>query len=114
MPRLRYRRPRKRWTAASGARLAGRQSCRSRVKRQSTGRRPWVYLPAAGRCRRRRGVGARVIRGGLRMKVGANVTMINPSGSNRTDDEIYHDELALIDLVEPLNFDSLMCVEHHF
>jgi len=48
------------------------------------------------------------------MKVGANVTMINPAGSNRTDDEIYHDELALIDLVEPLNFDSLMSVEHHF
>ena len=46
------------------------------------------------------------------MKIGANVTMINPSG--RPDDEVYHDELALIDLVEPLGFDSLMCVEHHF
>ena len=46
------------------------------------------------------------------MKVGVNVTMINPSG--RPDDEIYQDELALIDLVEPLGFDSLMCVEHHF
>lgn len=46
------------------------------------------------------------------MKVGANVTMINPSG--RPDDEVYQDELSLIDLVEPLGFDSLMCVEHHF
>src|SRR5689334_12223856 len=29
-----------------------------------------------------------------RMKVGANVSMINPAGSTRSDDEIYHDELA--------------------
>jgi alkanesulfonate monooxygenase SsuD/methylene tetrahydromethanopterin reductase-like flavin-dependent oxidoreductase (luciferase family) len=48
------------------------------------------------------------------MKVGANVTMINPAESTRSDDEVYQDELSLIDLVEPLGFDSLMCVEHHF
>ena len=46
------------------------------------------------------------------MKVGVNVTMINPG--TRPDDDVYQEELALIDLVEPLGFDSLMCVEHHF
>jgi alkanesulfonate monooxygenase SsuD/methylene tetrahydromethanopterin reductase-like flavin-dependent oxidoreductase (luciferase family) len=40
--------------------------------------------------------------------------MINPAESKRSDDEVYQDELSLIDLVEPLGFDSLMCVEHHF
>lgn len=46
------------------------------------------------------------------MKVGVSVTMINPG--IRSDDAIYHDELSLIDLIEPLGFDSLVCVEHHF
>ncbi|MGO9058600.1 MAG: LLM class flavin-dependent oxidoreductase [Candidatus Binataceae bacterium] len=46
------------------------------------------------------------------MKVGVNVTLINPG--TRPDDDIYQEELSLIDLVEPLGFDSLMCLEHHF
>ena len=46
------------------------------------------------------------------MKVGVSVTMINPG--TRPDDEIYQEELSLIDLIEPLGFDSLICVEHHF
>ena len=46
------------------------------------------------------------------MKVGVSVTMINPG--IRSDDAIYHDELSLIDLIEPLGFDSMVCVEHHF
>ena len=46
------------------------------------------------------------------MKVGVSVTMINPG--TRPDDEVYQEELSLIDLIEPLGFDSLICVEHHF
>lgn len=46
------------------------------------------------------------------MKVGVCSTLIN--ADNRPDDQIYHDELALIDLIEPLGFDSFIAVEHHF
>ena len=46
------------------------------------------------------------------MKVGVSITMINTSG--KRDEEIYRDELAVADLAEPLGFDSLGAVEHHF
>jgi alkanesulfonate monooxygenase SsuD/methylene tetrahydromethanopterin reductase-like flavin-dependent oxidoreductase (luciferase family) len=46
------------------------------------------------------------------MKVGVSITMINTSG--KRDEDIYRDELAIADLAEPLGFDSLGAVEHHF
>jgi alkanesulfonate monooxygenase SsuD/methylene tetrahydromethanopterin reductase-like flavin-dependent oxidoreductase (luciferase family) len=47
------------------------------------------------------------------MKVGASVIFQNPF-DERPDYDIYREELALGDLVEPLGFDSLWSVEHHF
>jgi alkanesulfonate monooxygenase SsuD/methylene tetrahydromethanopterin reductase-like flavin-dependent oxidoreductase (luciferase family) len=47
------------------------------------------------------------------MKVGASVIFQNPF-DRRPDYDIYREELALGDLAEPLGFDSLWSVEHHF
>lgn len=46
------------------------------------------------------------------MKVGAAVSMLNVG--EKPDSEIYKDELKLADLAEPLGFDSIWSVEHHF
>jgi alkanesulfonate monooxygenase SsuD/methylene tetrahydromethanopterin reductase-like flavin-dependent oxidoreductase (luciferase family) len=46
------------------------------------------------------------------VKIGVSLSMINTSG--KLDSEIYRDELAIADLAEPLGFDSLSSVEHHF
>ncbi len=46
------------------------------------------------------------------MKVGVSITMINTSG--KRDEDIYRDELAIANMAEPLGFDSLGAVEHHF
>jgi alkanesulfonate monooxygenase SsuD/methylene tetrahydromethanopterin reductase-like flavin-dependent oxidoreductase (luciferase family) len=46
------------------------------------------------------------------MKVGVSITMINTTG--KRDEDIYRDELAVANLAEPLGFDSLGAVEHHF
>ncbi len=47
------------------------------------------------------------------MHVGAAVVFQNP-GRMRPDHEVYRQELRLADLVEPLGFDSIWGVEHHF
>lgn len=47
------------------------------------------------------------------MDVGAAVIFQNP-GQERSDQEVYAADLALADLAEPLGFDSLWTVEHHF
>jgi alkanesulfonate monooxygenase SsuD/methylene tetrahydromethanopterin reductase-like flavin-dependent oxidoreductase (luciferase family) len=46
------------------------------------------------------------------MKVGVSITMINTAG--KRDADVYRDELALANLAEPLGYDSLGAVEHHF
>ncbi len=47
------------------------------------------------------------------MKVGMAVIFQNP-GDARPDRDVYLDELRLADLAEPLGFDSIWSVEHHF
>src|SRR5512139_1335558 len=47
------------------------------------------------------------------MHVGTAVIFQNP-GATRPDHAIYADELALVDLAEPLGFESVWGVEHHF
>ncbi len=47
------------------------------------------------------------------MQVGAAVIFQN-LGRPRSDRSVYADELRLADLIEPLGFDSLWSVEHHF
>jgi alkanesulfonate monooxygenase SsuD/methylene tetrahydromethanopterin reductase-like flavin-dependent oxidoreductase (luciferase family) len=47
------------------------------------------------------------------MKVGAAIIFQNPF-NERPDFEVYRRELKLGDLVEPLGFDSIWSVEHHF
>src|SRR5918994_710316 len=54
--------------------------------------------------------------GGLRMarmKVGTAAVFQNP-GHALADQDVYRQELRLADLVEPLGFDSVWSVEHHF
>ena len=47
------------------------------------------------------------------MRAGMAVIFQNP-GRKRPDHEIYREELRLADLAEPLGFDSIWSVEHHF
>ena len=47
------------------------------------------------------------------MHVGASVIFQNP-GRTRPDHEVYADELRLARLAEPLGFESIWSVEHHF
>src|ERR1700675_4545332 len=47
------------------------------------------------------------------MRVGMAAVFQNP-GRARSDFDVYRDELRLADLCEPLGFDSLWGVEHHF
>ena len=47
------------------------------------------------------------------MRVGMASVFQNPL-NHRSDGEVYRAELALADLAEPLGFDSLWSVEHHF
>ena len=47
------------------------------------------------------------------MKLGAAIVMQNPQ-RRQADHDVWWDEIALADLVEPLGFDSLWSVEHHF
>ena len=47
------------------------------------------------------------------MHVGLAAVFQNP-GKSRTDREVYTDELRLADLAEPLGFESIWGVEHHF
>src|SRR5271154_1950736 len=46
------------------------------------------------------------------MKIGISISMINTNV--KRDEEIYRDELAIANLAEPLGFDSIGAVEHHF
>ncbi len=46
------------------------------------------------------------------MKVGAAISMLNVG--EKPDAEIYREDLMLGDLAEPLGFDSIWSVEHHF
>jgi alkanesulfonate monooxygenase SsuD/methylene tetrahydromethanopterin reductase-like flavin-dependent oxidoreductase (luciferase family) len=46
------------------------------------------------------------------MKVGMAIGMLNIG--EKPDSQIYHDDCRLADLAEPLNFDSIWSVEHHF
>ncbi len=46
------------------------------------------------------------------MKVGVALNMLQKEG--RSDAEVFAEHLALGDLVEPLGFDSLFALEHHF
>lgn len=48
-----------------------------------------------------------------RMHVGTGVIFQNPHDA-RPDHEVYRDELTLVDLAEPLGFESVWGVEHHF
>ena len=47
------------------------------------------------------------------MHVGMAVVFQNPQ-QTRTDREVYRNELRLADLAEPLGFESIWGVEHHF
>jgi len=47
------------------------------------------------------------------MKVGGAIIFQNPM-NQRSDFEVYRDDLKLGDLYEPLGFDSIWSVEHHF
>ena len=47
------------------------------------------------------------------MHVGMSVIFQNP-GRTRPDFEIYQEEMALADMAEPLGFESIWSVEHHF
>ena len=47
------------------------------------------------------------------MHVGMAAVFQNP-GKARTDREVYRNELRLADLAEPLGFESIWGVEHHF
>ncbi|MGH2901645.1 MAG: LLM class flavin-dependent oxidoreductase, partial [Solirubrobacteraceae bacterium] len=47
------------------------------------------------------------------MHIGAAV-IFQGQGSGRTDRNVYRNELRLADLAEPLEFESLWGVEHHF
>ena len=47
------------------------------------------------------------------MRVGMAAVFQNP-GRARSDFDVYRDELKLADLCEPLGFDSIWSVEHHF
>ncbi|MCY4077815.1 MAG: LLM class flavin-dependent oxidoreductase [Acidobacteria bacterium] len=46
------------------------------------------------------------------MHVGASFIFQNP-GKQQPDHAVWNDELALVDLVEPLGFDSVWATEHH-
>jgi alkanesulfonate monooxygenase SsuD/methylene tetrahydromethanopterin reductase-like flavin-dependent oxidoreductase (luciferase family) len=52
--------------------------------------------------------------GGYRMKVGASFFFQNYFRAQKADWEIYQEDLALAEMVEPLGFDSIWGVEHHF
>jgi len=47
------------------------------------------------------------------MRVGMTVVFQNPH-DGEADHTVYADELRLADLAEPLGFDSIWGVEHHF
>ncbi len=47
------------------------------------------------------------------MHVGMSVVFQNP-GNARPDHQVWRDELELADLAEPLGYDSVWTVEHHF
>ena len=47
------------------------------------------------------------------MHVGVGV-IFQGQGAGRTDRNVYRNELRLADLAEPLGFESLWGVEHHF
>ena len=47
------------------------------------------------------------------MHVGTTVIFQNP-GRRRADHEVYADDLRLARLAEPLGFESIWSVEHHF
>ena len=47
------------------------------------------------------------------MHVGTAVIFQNP-GQHRSDLAVYADDLSLVDLVEPLGYESVWGVEHHF
>jgi alkanesulfonate monooxygenase SsuD/methylene tetrahydromethanopterin reductase-like flavin-dependent oxidoreductase (luciferase family) len=47
------------------------------------------------------------------MRVGMAAVFRNP-GRARADLDVYRDDLRLADLCEPLGFDSIWSVEHHF
>jgi alkanesulfonate monooxygenase SsuD/methylene tetrahydromethanopterin reductase-like flavin-dependent oxidoreductase (luciferase family) len=46
------------------------------------------------------------------MKVGTAISILAQPG--RPDSALYHEHMALADLAEPLGFDSLFALEHHF
>ena len=46
------------------------------------------------------------------MKVGTDISVLAEPG--RPDAAVLHEHLALADLAEPLGFDSLFGLEHHF
>jgi alkanesulfonate monooxygenase SsuD/methylene tetrahydromethanopterin reductase-like flavin-dependent oxidoreductase (luciferase family) len=48
------------------------------------------------------------------MKVGMLIAMQNHPANYHSDHELYWEECGLADLAEPLGFDSLWAVEHHF
>jgi alkanesulfonate monooxygenase SsuD/methylene tetrahydromethanopterin reductase-like flavin-dependent oxidoreductase (luciferase family) len=48
------------------------------------------------------------------MRVGSLVVFQNPASRGQSDADMYRHELKFADLAEPLGFDSLWSVEHHF
>jgi alkanesulfonate monooxygenase SsuD/methylene tetrahydromethanopterin reductase-like flavin-dependent oxidoreductase (luciferase family) len=50
----------------------------------------------------------------IRMKVGASFFCQNYFRAEKPDWQIYREDLELADMVEPLGFDSIWAVEHHF
>src|SRR5947208_1269514 len=52
--------------------------------------------------------------GGFIMKLGASIIFQNYFREEKPDWQLYEEDLALADMVEPLGFDSIWGVEHHF
>lgn len=48
------------------------------------------------------------------MKLGASIIFQNYFRAEKADWQLYSEDLALAEMVEPLGFDSLWGVEHHF
>src|SRR5262249_49792914 len=90
---------RRRWCAAPRSR-------RSAFRRVPAGR-AWRFLP------RSEGSRVELSTGGEVMHVGMGI-IFQGQGEAPPDRNVYRNELRLGDLAEPLGFDSLWGVEHHF
>src|SRR5207249_5178079 len=98
--------PRSAWDRAGLPTIADRRP----IEAPHTGRFPETGSMVSGTGRNR---AARPSQKGCEMHIGMGV-IFQGEGEGRTDRNVYRNELRLGDLAEPLGFDSLWGVEHHF